>query len=402
MRDSAEKSWEVITAAYVVLGLAFLLAIYTYLGYPLLLRLARGRWTPVSEARRDDEWPLVTFSVPAYNEEEEIGDTIEALLAIDYPEDRRQIIVVSDSSTDRTDEIVRSYLDRGVELVRQPERRGKTAAEELAARYVRGDIVINTDASIRIAPDAVKALVAQFQDPSVGVASGVDVSVSRLEEEQNVGEAGYVGYEMRVREAETRVRGIVGASGCLYAIRTTLHRVPLPQSLSRDFAAALHAEEYGYRAVSVPGAVCYVPRTASLHREYRRKVRTIERGMHTLWHKRRLLNPFRHPMFAWMLWSHKIARWSLPWVALASLAALAVLARQQPWALILAGAVLTGLLVGAVGWALAGRGASLPRPVSILAYALMGNVAGARAFIGLLVGKRHAIWEPTRRGAETR
>jgi cellulose synthase/poly-beta-1,6-N-acetylglucosamine synthase-like glycosyltransferase len=388
--------------AYVVLASASLLAVYAYAGYPLVV-YALGRGRKESEPRSEPEtWPSISFSVPAYNEEEEIGATLDALLAIDYPADRRQIIIVSDASTDRTDAIVESYADRGVVLVRQPERRGKTAAEALAAEHVAGDVVINTDASIRIAPDAIKPLVARFQDPAVGVASGRDVSISRLSAEQNVGEAGYVGYEMAVRTAETRLYGIVGASGSLYAIRTHLHRLPLPQSLSRDFAAALHAEEHGYRAVSVPESVCYVPRTGALQREYRRKVRTIERGMHTLWHKRGLLNPIRHPVFAWMLWSHKVARWALPWATLAALAALLALAPTHAWAAVLGGLALGGVLVGAAGWWLSVRGATLPRPVSILAYGLMGNAAAARAFLGLLSGGNQAVWEPTRRGVGAR
>lgn len=381
-----------------VLIAAILLGAYTYVGYPLLVAaLGRGRRRLLPS--EPTEWPRISFSVPAYNEEQEIGSTIEALLATDYPAERRQIIVVSDASTDRTDEIVRSYSDRGVQLVRQPVRQGKTAAEELAARVVTGEIVVNTDASIRIAPESIKPLIRQFQDARVGVASGRDISVSRLEAEQNTGEAGYVGYEMAIRDAETRLYGIVGASGCLYAIRTELHRLPLPQALSRDFASALHAEEHGYRAVSVPNAVCYVPRVPSLQVEFRRKTRTIERGMHTLWHKRHLLNPFRHPVFAWMLWSHKVARWALPWVGLAMGVALAVLAPRHAWAAVAAALVGIGLLVGAAGWRAAASGRPLPRSVAVLTYGLMGNVAAMRAFLRLLFGGRHAMWEPTRRGA---
>lgn len=95
-----------------------------------------------------------------------------------------------------------------------------------------------------------------------------------------------MGYEMWVRELETRVFGIVGASGCLYAIRRALHMSFLPDVLSRDFGAALVAREEGYRAVSVPAATCYVPRSASRRRDYARKVRTMVRGIETLWYKR--------------------------------------------------------------------------------------------------------------------
>src|SRR5207249_1884865 len=129
--------------------------------------------------------------------------------------------------------------DRGVELLRLPERRGKTAAENAARAHLRGTIIVNTDASVRIALQALKPLVAAFADPTVGVASGRDVSVARVGAEANAGESTYVGYEMWVRDLETRVSGIVGASGCLYAIRAELHRQLVPEDLSRDFGAAL-------------------------------------------------------------------------------------------------------------------------------------------------------------------
>src|SRR2546426_11098991 len=121
---------------------------------------------------------------------------------------------------------------------------------------------------------------------------------------------------MWVRDLESSLSGIVGASGCLYGIRRDLNRHTTRDGLSRDFGAALVAGEHGSRAVSVPAAICYVPRSSSLRREYRRKVRTMARGLRTLWHKRSLLNPRRHGLFAWMLWSHKVCRWLVPWMAL--------------------------------------------------------------------------------------
>jgi hypothetical protein len=201
---------------------------------------------------------------------------------------------------------------------------------------------------------------------------------------------------MAVRDLETRVSGIIGASGCFYAIRKDLHRVPVPGSLSRDFASALKAEEFGYRAVSVPAALCLVPRGQSLRKEYKRKVRTIARGMRTLWYKRKLLNPFRHSVFAWMLLSHKLARWALPWAALAALVALAVLAPSLLWARGLLTAALAVVALGALGWALAER-PRLPKLLSAPAFLLAGNIAAAHAFLRVVGGGHDALWEPTRR-----
>ncbi|HEX8694375.1 MAG TPA: glycosyltransferase [Longimicrobium sp.] len=385
------------TAACAAIAFAFVLAAYAYAGYPLLLLVCdRLRRRPAAAPADGWEWPRVSISLPAYNEEREIAATLEGLLALDYPADRLQVVVVSDASTDRTDEIVRTFAGRGVELVRTPGRRGKTAAEDFAAARLTGEIVVNTDASIRVPPGSLKALVAAFADPSVGLASGRDVSVARLDAAANSGEGRYVGYEMWVRRLETRAGGIVGASGCFYAIRAALHRTRLPEGLSRDFAAALVTRDAGYRAVSVDEAVCLVPRTASLRREYRRKVRTMARGMATLSHLRRLLDPVRHGRFAWMLFSHKVCRWAVPWAAAAACAGVLVLAATEAWARGAAALGLAALAAAAAGAAWPEE-RKLPRPLAVPTYLVMGNVAALEAGLRALRGERNAVWEPTRR-----
>jgi cellulose synthase/poly-beta-1,6-N-acetylglucosamine synthase-like glycosyltransferase len=383
--------------AFGVLALSLGLFGYTYFGYPgLLWLLSKVRSRDIADPAQQNEWPRISISVPAYNEEAQIEGLIESLLALDYPRDRMQILVVSDGSTDRTDEIVRAYAGDGIELLRVEDRGGKTKAENAAAPHLTGDVIVNTDASIRIAPDALRPLLAAFADPEVGCASGRDVSVGSEVDAANAGEGGYVGYEMAVRDLETRVHGIVGASGCFYAIRSDLHRLPLPESLSRDFAAALHTREHGYRPVSVNAAVCYVPRTASLRKEYRRKVRTITRGMQTLWHKRRLLNPIRFGWFSWMLFSHKICRWALPWAGVASAVSLALLAPRYAVAGWLLFAALLLALLGAIGWVRA-EDPKVSKAFSLPAYLIAGNVAAAHALVRALGGARDALWEPTRR-----
>jgi len=389
-----------LTPTNVALGTitaAIVLVVYTYVGYPALLWLL-GRRRPLAFPRDlpDDRCPSVSISVPVYNEERQIGDLIESLLAVDYPRDRLQIVIVSDASTDRTDAIVRAYADRGVELLRLDARGGKTRAEAAAASALTGEVIVNTDATIRIPPDAIRRLVAAFEDPTIGCASGRDVSVSPGEVSANVVEGGYVGYEMAVRELETKVAGIVGASGCFYAIRSHLHRLPLPGGLSRDFAAALRARQYGFRAVSVRDAVCYVPRSQSVRKEYRRKVRTIARGMRTLWHVRSQMNPFRYGTHAWMLVSHKICRWLLPWAALAALLALFLLAPRSGVAMALVVAVIVGGALALVGW-LMDRG-DAPAVFTLPAFLAVGNLAAAHALVRALRGADDAIWEPTRRG----
>lgn len=382
--------------AWVFIGLGVLLIVYSYLLYPLCLQLLAAGRRRAAIRSSDEGWPTISITIPVYNEAPQIDDLLQSVLRLDYPAEKRQILVVSDASDDGTDERVQAYADRGIELLRMPERGGKTAAENAARLLLRGDIVVNTDASIRIHRDALKPLIARFADPTVGLASGRDVSVTRVDGELNVGESGYVGYEMWVRKLETAVSGIVGASGCFYAIRRDLHREVLPDALSRDFAAAMVVRQHGFRAVSVDEAVCFVPRVPSLRREYRRKVRTITRGMETLYFKRRLLNPFDFGVFSWMLFSHKICRWAAPWGALIAALGFVLAARSEPLALV---PVVAGLLVcalAAVGWTWP-ESRKPPRLFSIPAYLIASNIAVMHATIRALRGDLNAVWEPTRR-----
>jgi cellulose synthase/poly-beta-1,6-N-acetylglucosamine synthase-like glycosyltransferase len=378
-----------ILIGWVLIAAPFVLALYAYVVYPVLLRtLALGRKAP--RAPGDPAaWPFVSITGPAYNEERSIRATIENLLACDYPAECREIMVVSDASTDDTDRIVREYAGRGVTLLRLPQRGGKTAAENAAGAAVRGEIVINTDASVRVKRDGIKPLVRMFDDPTVGVASGRDMSVGDLAVEGNAGESGYVGYEMSLRALETRVGSIIGASGCFYAFRRSVYDTRFPDALSRDFASVLIAREQGYRSVSVDEAICFVPRTVSLEAEFRRKIRTMSRGLATLWYKRALLNPFRYGVFAFMLASHKLARW-LVYAAL-PFAALGLLFLGAPGVVVL----LLGVGAGVLGmrW----RGA--PRGMRMCGFAFASALAGVIAWKDALARKRRPIWEPTRRPA---
>jgi cellulose synthase/poly-beta-1,6-N-acetylglucosamine synthase-like glycosyltransferase len=401
-----------LTLAVILIVLPVAMFIYAYFGYPLFLwlatRLAKsspGEWAALStavpesaggEASDDSDWPFITITVPAYNEERRIRSTIESLLAIDYPSERRQILIASDASSDGTDAIVREFAEHGVELLRVEPRGGKTNAENRAGPVIRGEIVVNTDASIRILPHSVKSLVRAFRDPTVGVASGRDISVGDEKREGNRGESGYVGYEMWVRSLETRLGSIVGASGCCYAARAEIQRVTLPGDLARDFASALIARQLNLRAVSVAEATCTDPRTTSLRAEMRRKVRTMAQGLETLWHFRSLMNPFREGGFALMLISHKLCRWLVYLTIPLSLLGLILLGVRVPAAFALLALVLLGWLIGAIAlrWPEARR---IPLPLALAGFAVASNTAGMLAWLKVFRRQRMPTWEPTRR-----
>jgi cellulose synthase/poly-beta-1,6-N-acetylglucosamine synthase-like glycosyltransferase len=386
-----------VTLPLVLIAAPPVLMLIAYVGYPLLLALlsaTRARSTWPSDP---PDWPRLSLTVPSYNEEASIGATLDRLLALDYPADKRHIVVISDASTDRTDDIVRGYADRGVELLRLPERRGKTAAENAAGPLLRGDIVVNIDATVRLRPDSLKTLVRAFHDPSVGVATGRNVSVGAAKAQATRGESGYVGFEMWVRSRETRLGTTMGASGCFYGIRRSLYDSRFPEQLSRDFASALVAKEHGLRAVLVDEAVCEVPRTASLHAELRRKTRTMSRGLETLWYKRHLMNPLRYGGFAFMLIAHKLCRWLVyPLLPLALVGLIWLSLESRIAAGILAVAVVA-IVLGAVGmrW----RGGRAPLPLAVPGFILAANLAGLLAWKKVLRREHSPTWEPTRRPA---
>lgn len=384
--------------AELLVALPIILAVYSYAVYPALLWLLARRGAPGLVAGDLRYQPQISIVVPAYNEETQIGGAIEALLAQNYPRDKMQILILSDASTDATDRIVSAYADRGVELMRMPKRSGKTAMENAGCQYLRGEIVVNSDASIRLHPDATRKLIEQLSDPTIGVASGRDVSISLGSPQVNATEAGYVNYEMRLRALETRAGGIVGASGCCYAIRTDLHRLPIPPDLSRDFSAALTARAHGFRSVSVDEAVAFVPRTPTLGREYKRKVRTIARGMETLLGVAHMLDPMRYGAFSWRLISHKVCRWLVPLAGVPALAGLIFLAPTHVCAAVALAVVIAVGIVAMVG-ALWPDSRPMPRALSFVSFAVAANVSVIHAVFRLAYTGDDKIWEPTRREA---
>ena len=372
-----------------------IIAAYAYVLYPSILWVVARLGRPTAAAKPIDEWPTLTLTVPVYNAVKTIRRTLTTLLEVDYPKDRLQLLVLSDASDDGTDDVVREFSAAGVELLRAPSRQGKTAAENAAITVARGEIIVNVDATISIPGPSLKHLVRVFGDPSIGVASGRDVSVGAGDGSATKGESSYTSYEMWLRDLETRAGCIVGASGCFYGIRRSIRGKPLPPGLSWDFASTLVARQQGYRSVSVPEAVCFVPRAVDVRIELRRKSRTMARGLSTLFHFGDLMNPLRYGSFALMLVSHKLLRWVPFLLAPVAVVALAVLAPHSDAASLVLGITGLGLLVGAA--AIVHRGGISFKPAALAGFIVAASAAGFLAWIDAIRGTRLATWEPTTR-----
>jgi glycosyltransferase involved in cell wall biosynthesis len=367
------------------------LMIYIYAGYAgvvFLLAPIVGRGV-----RKADIEPRVSVVIAAFNEEREIRDTVADKLAQDYP--RLDVIVVSDGSTDRTDEIVRDLADRSegrLRLLRQEPRQGKTQALNMALRQTPADIVVFADANSMYAPDAVRALVRNFADPSVGYVTGRMVYTNPAKTGIGDGSATYMSYENALRAWETRLGSIVGVDGGIDAIRRELY-VPMSPDQLPDFVLPLSVVEQGKRVVYEPDAVVYEAGLGNARDEFRMRVRVSLRALWGLYDKRRLLNPLRYPLFAWQLTSHKVLRYAafLPLTGLLLCNALA-LGEHSFYAGFLA------LQVAAYAFATLGQFLRrLPAGASKLLvpyYFVILNGACVIAFWKFLTGQKMVLWKP--------
>ena len=364
--------------------------VYAYLGYPLCLWVLSR--VVSRDVRRADWTPSVSFVITAHNEARRIGEKIENTLALRYPPGRMEIIVASDCSTDGTDDIVRAYGHAGVRLVRNPERRGKEAAQRLAVEASSGEILVFSDVATVLEPDAVEIIVRNFADPTVGCVSSTD---RLLDVDGRVsGEGAYVRYEMWLRSLETRVNTLVGLSGSFFAARREVCH-PWTVDQQSDFRVLLNSIERGLRGVADPKATGYYRRIADERREFDRKVRTVVRGLAVLGHHLRLLNPLRYGLFAWQLFSHKLCRWLVPagmLVALVSNVAIADRSALYAGTLALQAAFYVVALIGLV---LGPEKCSTV--VRLPAFLVMANAAVLQAWYRFLRGERMVAWTPSQR-----
>jgi hypothetical protein len=362
---------------------------YAYAGYPVCL------WALHSLRRhgvkRAPITPRVTFIITAHNEAKRITAKIENTLAQDYPADRFEIVVASDCSTDDTDAIVRSYADRGVRLIRASERRGKEHAQKLAVEAVSGEILVFSDVATKLDPSGVRQIVMGFNDPSVGCVSSVDRMIDA--DGRPAGEGAYVRYEMWLRTLETQVNSVVGLSGSFFAARKEVC-TPWPIDVPSDFTIVFNAITRRLRGVSDPSAIGYYRDLADPSREYSRKVRTVVRGVSGLLKHWTLLNPLRHGVFAWQLFSHKLCRWLVPFALMVAAISNLVLLREPGfyWLTAVGQLAFYVLAFSAMRWPVGVL--QIWRPVGFL---LLANLSILDAWFRLLRGQTAVSWTPSER-----
>ena len=298
--------------AFLFWTLLFLI-IYCYFGYPLLLAGAAlfMRHTPDSGKYE----PTVSIVLSVWNEEDVIKHKIKNLLSLKYPAEKIEILIASDGSTDRTNEIICQFIDPRIQLVESPQRRGKMAAlNELVAK-AKHEVVVFTDARQIFDGNAVKVLVRNFNDPQIGCVSG-ELMLSEKEGATARGINLYWNYEKFIRRAESQVHSMLGATGAIYAIRRELFTEIPKNIVLDDMFVPLKIIGKGYRAILDSSAIAYDEVADSPREEHRRKARTLFGNYQIFWMFRRMFNPVKSPI-AIQLFSHKFLRVMVPFFMIA-------------------------------------------------------------------------------------
>ncbi|HXN06675.1 MAG TPA: glycosyltransferase family 2 protein [Nitrospiria bacterium] len=363
---------------------------YIYFGYPMLILAASKLFSKTIQKGPCE--PLVSILISAYNEEESIGRTIENKLSLDYPKEKIEIIVVSDGSTDATEEIVARYLKDSVKLLRQWPRNGKTSALNMAAREAKGEILVFSDANSLYEKEALRHLMKNFSDPEVGYVTGKMVYTNPDGTTIGGGCSAYMKYENFLREIETRLGSVVGVDGGIDAVRWSLY-VTMNADQLPDLILPLKVIERGFRVVYEPKAILKEEALKSSRDEYRMRVRVSLRSLWALKEMKQLFNPFRYGIFSLQLVSHKLLRYLafLFFVVIYGLN-IGLLQESHFYQAIFA---LQNLfyLSCYLGYRLQGR--EHVSPLLVLPYYfLLINLAAGYGFIKFLRGTRLVIWSP--------
>jgi len=385
MADST--SW----IATLIFWLSLAALVYVYVGYPMLLAVLAtfSRRKPSSLGYE----PTISVLIAARNEEAGIGRKIEQTLALDYPVDKLEVIVLSDASTDATDAIVTSCADPRVRLLRMPERKGKTHAQNQGVTVATGEILVFSDATTTYHPQALRYLASNYAEPSVGAVSG---RYQYFDPEQasptGLGTIAFWNYENLIKKFQSRIRTISGCCGCIYSVRKEAYTA-LPDDVISDLVQPLWTIQKGYRVVFEDRALAFEETTKSTTEEFKMRVRVVTRGIRGLLSVPGLLNPVKYPWMAFQLLSHKVLRWLVSFFLILLFMSNGVLATRQPYLALFALQILFYML------AVLSRVVPVHRHMKLLGiplYFCTVNVAALFSIFEVFRGRKYTVWETVR------
>jgi cellulose synthase/poly-beta-1,6-N-acetylglucosamine synthase-like glycosyltransferase len=326
------------------------------------------------EHNNEDRWPTMTVLLTVHNEETIIRRRIENILQCDYPAGCLTVLIASDGSTDSTNDIVRSFFDRGVRLFESPGL-GKTGTQNAAIRSIESDLIAFTDADILFDADWCKQIARRFQNPQVGAVDGRALYEAPTSDALQASQGFYWTYELKLRLLESQLGILAVVAGACFAIRRNLF-VTMDPAIGEDCIVPLDIVTQGFRVVHEPLAISRFDSEEDSSITLRRRIRMTLRNWQGTWTRSHLLNPLRHPGYAFALWSHKLLRWLSPlFLATASCCSMAQLIMAPSLASALIFAPFGGLFaLAGIGWISARRHLRVPGTGAAYSF-LVANVA---------------------------
>ncbi len=379
-------------AAQIIFWTSVAALFYTYVGYPLLIYVYSLIFP--KPIKRGDFEPFVTVLITAYNEERDIRAKLENTLKINYPPEKLEILVASDGSTDKTDETVREFAASGVKLFRQEGRVGKTYTQNKAVEQASGEIVLFSDATTMYQSDVLKQILPNFADETIGCVAGKLIYVDPGETNVGKGAKSYWNYETFLKRSESLACSLIGASGCLYAVKKSAYK-PMYAEACSDFLIATVLYEQGLRTVFEPNAVCTEETNRQSKNEMQMRVRVISQTFTDLWRNRNMMNPFRSGFYAVELISHKLFRYAVPFFLFFNLISAVILSFYSIFFLSILSLQVGFYAAAFFAWILEKTG----KQVGILAiplYFVLANAASLIGFYKFLRGERFTRWETVR------
>jgi len=295
--------------------ISVLMIFYAYLGYPILLWIISGFKNSQRKTELKRFEPKVSLLISVYNEESVIEDKILNSLTLDYPKNLFEIVVISDGSNDRTHAIAAGYASKGVFLRHYEGRSGKTACLNKAVPLAKGDIIVFSDANSKYDKAAIKRLVNNFIDETIGFVTGTTKYISNDGERILDSIGVYSRIEQFTKRLESNIGSCVGADGAIFAIRKHLYR-SLKDFDINDFVVPLNVIKQGFRGVFEEEAFCIEKTAKSTKGEFNRQVRITNRTIRAIVNNRKLFNPFEFGIFSFQLLSHKVCKLMVPFFML--------------------------------------------------------------------------------------
>ncbi|MGC1105059.1 MAG: glycosyltransferase [Candidatus Acidiferrales bacterium] len=360
---------------------------YVYAGYPIFLWLA-GLWRRFEPQTNGDYCPKVSVLISARNEEKDIEWKIRETLSWNYPADRLELIVASDASEDRTDQIVQGIHDSRLRYVRMESRVGKNEALNRLSKIATGELLLFSDANSHIGKDCLSSMVRYFSDPRVGCVTGTEHTQSEDKElAVGSGTRAYLNYEFMVTGLESRVGSIIVCDGSLFAIRGSLFHALQPD-LANDLELPFWIGNQGYALLCDPAAWALEKAMRSSREEFNRKRRICGQGVLGFWRLRRCLRGFR----AWQFISRKVLRW-LSLVPMAGILLASAMLWHRPFFTLLLALQVVFYILALAGWTLNLRDRQGGAIFTMPFYFLLVNLAAVIGVFQACTGRRFAVWE---------